>query len=314
MFEKIFELIRAYDTVIIHRHKNPDGDALGSQTGLRQIIKHNYPDKRVLCVGDTSEKYGFICDAPPDTVKDSDYSGALAIILDTPTRSLVSDARYTLADKTARIDHHVFCEQIADVEVTDDTFESCCGLVAALAMECGFALTSAAAKALYTGMITDSGRFRYGSTSSRTFKLASFLMEQSFSTSDIYRNLYVDNFEFMKLRAQFVLKIKFSANGKVAYIYTPREEADGYPFERSTLSRGMVNVMADIRGVDIWVNFTEAEDGVWTEIRSSVYNINPIAKKYGGGGHEKASGATLKDRSTAMNMLADLVALTEITA
>ena len=64
--------------------------------------------------------------------------------------------------------------------------------------------------------------------------------------------------------------------------------------------------MGDIRGVDIWVNFTEAEEGVLCEIRSSKYNINPIAVKYGGGGHEKASGATVPDRETAMRMLQDL--------
>ena len=73
-----------------------------------------------------------------------------------------------------------------------------------------------------------------------------------------------------------------------------------------TISRGMVNTMADIKGVDIWANFTETENGVLCELRSSKYNINPIAVKYGGGGHHKASGATLKDRSEAMAMLQDL--------
>ena len=73
-----------------------------------------------------------------------------------------------------------------------------------------------------------------------------------------------------------------------------------------TISRGMVNVMGDIKGVDIWVNFTEVPEGVFCEIRSSKYNINPIARKYGGGGHEKASGATLKNRAEAMSLLADL--------
>ena len=68
----------------------------------------------------------------------------------------------------------------------------------------------------------------------------------------------------------------------------------------------MVNVMSDIRGVDIWANFTETERGVLCELRSSRYNINPIAVKYGGGGHAKASGATVPDRETAMAMLADL--------
>jgi phosphoesterase RecJ-like protein len=68
----------------------------------------------------------------------------------------------------------------------------------------------------------------------------------------------------------------------------------------------MVNTMGEIRGVDIWVNFTETEEGVLCELRSSKYNINPIAVKHGGGGHAKASGATLKSRAEAMEMLAEL--------
>ena len=72
------------------------------------------------------------------------------------------------------------------------------------------------------------------------------------------------------------------------------------------VSRGMVNTMSDIKGTDIWVNFTETEEGVLCEIRSAGPNINPIAVKYGGGGHMKASGATVADRETAMQMLHDL--------
>ena len=77
-----------------------------------------------------------------------------------------------------------------------------------------------------------------------------------------------------------------------------------------TVSRGMVNTMADIKGTDIWVNFTESDEGVLCEIRSAGPNINPIAVKYGGGGHMKASGATVPDRKTAMQMLHDLDELT----
>ena len=71
----------------------------------------------------------------------------------------------------------------------------------------------------------------------------------------------------------------------------------------------MVNTMADIQGVEIWVNFTETEKGVLCELRSVDMNINPIAVKYGGGGHKKASGATDADREPAMAMLRDLDAL-----
>lgn len=311
MFEEIKYIIEAYDTVIIHRHKNPDGDALGSQVGLKHIIKENYPQKRILCVGDASARYGFMDDSDMDDVLDSDYSGALAIILDTSASALISDERYKLADKTIRIDHHIFCEKIADIEVTDTSYESCCGLITAMAMECGWRVTPLAAKSLYTGMVTDSGRFRYDSTTAQTFRLAAFLMEQRFSTADIYRNLYSDDYKFIKLRAQFVLRIQFVEGSNVAYIYTTKGEVSEYGFDSFTISRGMVNVMSEIKGIDVWVNFTETNEGVLAEIRSSMYNINAIAQKYGGGGHAKASGATLENKEAAMNMLDDLVKLTE---
>lgn len=308
MFENVIKEIWAYDRIIIHRHSKPDGDALGSQIGLKHILKENFPEKQVLAVGDSAGRYGFMDDSVMDTVADGDYAGALAVILDTSAKSLISDDRYTLAEKTVRIDHHIFCETIADVEVTDTSYESCCGLIAAFAMECGLRLTPIAAKSLFTGMVTDSGRFRYAATSARTFRLAAFLMEQPFDINDIYRNLYADDFSMIRLRAQFVLKVKFTEHN-VAYIYTDREQMQALDADTFTVSRGMVNTMSDIRGVDIWVNFTETEAGVLCELRSGRYNINPVAVKYGGGGHAKASGATVKTREEAMRMLADLDAM-----
>ena len=313
MFEQIKQLIEAHSTIIIHRHKNPDGDALGSQAGLKEILRDNYPDKTVLAVGDMTPRYAFIEGSRSDTVADEQYRDALAIILDTSAKALISDERYQTAAKTARLDHHIFCEKIADCEVTDTSFESCCGLITAFAIECDWRVSDKAAKALYTGMVTDSGRFRYDSTSAQTHRMAAYLMERRFDTADIYRNLYADDFSHIRLRAQFVMKIQFTPQ-KVAYIYTPREELATYEADTFTISRGMVSVMAEIRGVDIWVNFTETDDGVLCEIRSSRYNINPIAVKYGGGGHAKASGATLRDRAEAMALLEDLNRMTEVEA
>ena len=310
MFEKILEQIRCHDTVIIHRHTNPDGDAMGSQIGLKHMIQENFPEKRVLVVGDPAKRFAFMEDSVMDEVADEEYANALAIVLDTSAKALISDMRYTTAHVSARIDHHLFCETIADIEVTDSSYESCCGLVADFARRCHLELTPTAAKSLYTGMITDSGRFRYDSTSSQTFEIAAYLMQQKFETNDIYRNLYADDYSRIKLRAEFILKIQFSEKN-VAYIYTTREEAEATGADIFSISRGMVNTMGDIRGVDIWVNFTETEEGVLCEIRSSKYNINPIAVNHGGGGHAKASGATLKDRAEAMELLSELEALLE---
>ena len=92
----------------------------------------------------------------------------------------------------------------------------------------------------------------------------------------------------------------------MAYIYTTKEELSTYGVDTFTISRGMVNTMSDIRGVDIWVNFTETEDKVLVEIRSNKYTVQPVAVKYGGGGHAKACGASVKDRAEAMALLEDL--------
>ena len=139
------------------------------------------------------------------------------------------------------------------------------------------------------------------------------IRSQNFSTNEIYRELYASDFAQVQLKAKFILKIKFTKNN-VAYIYTTRQEMQELGLDTFTVSRGMVGTMADIKGVDIWVNFTETAEGVACELRSSKYNINPIAVKYGGGGHAKASGASVADRETAMAMLADLDAMMEESA
>lgn len=305
MISKAFDAIKNHDVIVIHRHSNPDGDAMGSQIGLKHVLEVNFPDKKVYAVGDDAKRFAFMDGSQMDEITDDVYEGALAIVLDTSAKSLISDDRYTLAETTIRIDHHIFVEDIADIDIDDTTFESCCGLVTYLVREWGLEVDSYAAKALFTGLVTDSGRFRYDSTTPRTFDLASFLLSKGFDATSIYNQLYVDSYENVKKRAEFVLAIKFTPNN-VAYIYTDSARVSELGMEAQAISRGMVNVMGEIRGVDVWVNFTECESGVLCEIRSKNYNINQIAVAHGGGGHLKASGATLKDAVEAMQVLDEL--------
>ena len=305
MFEEILEKIKQYDKIVIHRHSSPDGDALGSQIGMKCLLRENFPTKEIYAVGDDAKRYAFMDGSVMDEVEDSFFDGALSIILDCGSAWLISDERYKTAAATVRFDHHIYSEKIADIEVVDTSYESCCGLVTEFALESGLALSPASAKALFTGMVTDSGRFRYDSTTANTFRLASALKAQPFDTNEIYAQLYADDFSSVQLRAKFVLKIQFTPY-RVAYIYTTKEELAIYEADTFTISRGMVNTMADIRGVDIWVNFTETEDKVLVEIRSNKYTVQPVAVKYGGGGHAKACGASVKDRAEAMALLEDL--------
>lgn len=305
LYNQALQLIESYDTIIIHRHTNPDGDAIGSQVGLKHLIKTNFPTKQVFAVGDDPKRFSFMDDSTPDQVPDETYQNALAIVLDTSAKFLISDVRYPKATATLRFDHHIFVENICQTEVVDTSFESCCGLVAHFALECGWKFSPVAAKSLFTGMVTDSGRFRYDATNARTLRIAAALLENGVDLNQVYGPLYAENFDMIKLRAQFVLEVRFTPHN-VAYIYTTKQRVAELGVDTFTISRGMVGVMSDIRGVESWVNFTETDDGVLCELRSKSQNINAIAVKYGGGGHLKASGATVPDRQTAMQMLDDL--------
>ncbi len=305
MFEKALELIKKYDKIIIHRHKNPDGDAMGSQVGLYHMIRDTFPKKIVYMVGEGSPRYDFIADVPMATLEDKEWEGALAIILDLSSKSLISDDRYKLAAYTLRIDHHIQGEKVADLEIDDTSYESCAGLITEMAMETGMVVSDAAATALFAGTVTDSGRFRYDNTTSGTFRRVSFLLERNINTNSVYHKLYTTDIASLKQKAHFINKAKFTTHN-VGWIYTTKKELIEFGITAFVASRGYVNTLADLEGVNIWAAFAESDEGVLCEIRSAEPNINPIAVKYGGGGHAKASGATVKDRETAMAMLRDL--------
>lgn len=305
MFKEILDEIKNFDTIIIHRHFNPDGDALGSQIGLKHILKDSFPQKQVFAVGDGAGHYSFMDDSVMDEVSDDTFKNALSIILDCGAIGLVSDERFKAAAKTVRIDHHTYSGCFTDLEAIDPKSESCCGQITRMAMENDLVVSSLAAKSLFTGMVTDSGRFRYDSTSSQSFREAAFLMEKGIDTNDIYLNLYADDFKMKQLKAKFILKIKLTEKN-VAYIYTTKEELAELDTDTFSISRGMVNTMADLKGVLIWANFTETDSGILCELRSGQKSIVHIATKYGGGGHAKACGATLRSKEQVMEMLSDL--------
>lgn len=305
MYTNIVKKIKEYETVIIHRHIKPDGDALGGQVGFREAIRATFPKKQVYAVGDINERYNFIGEM--DIIEDEAYQKALVIVLDTPEEYMISDERYSLGQFLIKIDHHIPRNEFGNEQIVDPSFESCAGLVADIIFQNEMKLTDFGARALYCGIVTDSGRFRFDSVSSRTFQIASGLLRYNFNINEIYNNLYLEDLKMVKLRARFILNFKLTPNN-VAYAKTTASDLKVYDTDLFTISRGMVNAMGGIKGVDIWVNFTEDEsnNSVIAEIRSSKYNINTIAAKYGGGGHQSASGATLSSFEEADRMLKDL--------
>lgn len=304
MYNTIYQEIKNNNTIIIHRHTKPDGDALGSQMGLKEAILATFPDKRVFVVGDRSERYFWMGNM--DEISDDIYNDALVIVVDCGTDKLISDDRYLKGKKIIKIDHHIPQGEYGDIAFVDTSFESCAGIISDFIFNTGMKLTTKGASLLFTGIVTDSGRFRYSSTTPKTYSIAGKLLEYNIDTEYIYNKLYTEKLETVKLRAYLTTKFQITSDG-VAYLINTKEDVIKYNTTVFDISRGMVNIMAGIEEVKIWVNFTENVDGkVFVEIRSAGLNINVVATMFGGGGHLQASGCTIDSLGDAEKVINEL--------
>ncbi|MFR8882141.1 MAG: DHH family phosphoesterase, partial [Streptococcus agalactiae] len=153
IFQQILDKIKEYDTIIIHRHMRPDPDALGSQIGLRDIIRHNFPKKKVLATGFDEPTLAWI--AKMDQVTDQDYQGALVIVTDTANTPRIDDERYKKGDFLIKIDHHPNDEVYGDLSYVDTNASSASEIVTDFALSCDLLLSTSAARVLYNGIVGD---------------------------------------------------------------------------------------------------------------------------------------------------------------
>ena len=292
MIKKLLDEIKKYNTIIIHRHDRPDLDALGSQIGLKLVLKDNYPEKNIYAVGDESKRYSFV--GKMDNIDDSLYNDALVIIVDVAVESLVSDKRYKNAKEIFIIDHHNNNSDISNNWICDTSKIAAAELIAKILMDNNFKISSEAATAFYGGIITDSGRFLYGSRLDETFIIASKLISLGADAKYIYDNIYVEPLEKRRMSSYF--SQKFVVEDGVAYLKNTSEVFEMFNVDFQDVSRGMVSVMAGIDEISIWLNFTEDKinDKIVGEFRSRKLPIVEIAKSFGGGGHSLACGAPFK--------------------
>ena len=292
--KEILNIINDFDTIIIHRHSKPDMDAIGSQFGLKYILEEEFPNKKIYCVGDLND---MSYKAKTDRISDETYINSLSIITDVSVSRMVSDNRFVLSKKRIVIDHHDNdCDiENVDINYNDTSFNSVCEMIIEIFKKEKISFTKKAATYLYAGMITDSGRFLYLKNPKRTFELASYVCSFKPDIEAIYRYLYTEKL------AKRLIKNKFSqfelSSKNVAYRINTMQEIKSTGLEFQSVSRGMVNLMAGIIEIPIWCSFSEKEkDRFVVELRSREYSVIDVAKKYGGGGHKYACGATIRKK------------------
>lgn len=288
IFQQILDKIKEYDTIIIHRHMRPDPDALGSQIGLRDIIRHNFPKKKVLATGFDEPTLAWI--AKMDQVTDQDYQGALVVVTDTANTPRIDDERYKKGDFLIKIDHHPNDEVYGDLSYVDTNASSASEIVTDFALSCDLLLSTSAARVLYNGIVGDTGRFLYPATTSKTLKIASKLREFDFDFSAMARQMDSFPFKIAKLQGFIFEQLEIDKNGAACVTLTQEDLKRFDVTDAETAA--IVGIPGKIDIVESWAIFVEQSDGHYrVRLRSKSHIINEIAKRHNGGGHPLASGA-----------------------
>lgn len=292
--EHILKKIKEFNTIIIHGHYRPDGDCIGSQYGLMHIIKATYPNKNVIITGETSDFVSFI-GAPTLLEDESLFENALSICVDCATSERLSDTRYNKAKYSIKIDHHIDVEKYGDYQYVDTTAPACAQIITEfyLKFKDELIMNKEAATALYVGISTDTGRFKFDSVNSRTFMAAAALVDFGVDLGYIDNQLSVETLQTLKLKGYCLSNFKMTENG-FAYIIMKRDTINEFGVSDEDAA-AQVSTISTIEGCPVWAIFMEYPTEIRIRLRSRGPVINLLAEEYGGGGHAKASGARLND-------------------
>lgn len=300
-YKLILNCIKKYNRIAIFRHIKPDFDALGSQFGLANWIKDNFPSKEVRCLGDNHVTFtprGLYPET--DKLDDSWFNEEfLAIIVDVGDKKRIADPRFEKASIKIKIDHHPATDNIFDIVITSTEKAAAAEIITNMLLNFkgNYNLSKKTAYYLYTGIVGDSGRFQYNSTSALTFECAEELISRGLNITQIYAKMYEKNLEDLNVVKFIYQNFKISPKGVAYYVLTQKDlEMLNLQNEQG---KDNVNLFSNIKGINIWCSITEdiTEPCFRVSLRSRDYTINTVATEFKGGGHAQASGCQIKDLS-----------------
>lgn len=302
MFNEIFEKINKYNNIVIVRHIGADPDALCSQLALRDSIRLTYPNKKVLCYGSISSRFGYL----PRLDKFEDIGDVLLIVVDTPDKKRVDFSWNVQISDSIKIDHHPFIEKFCELECINDTASSASEIVLELINNTPLKLNDEIAEVIYTGIVSDTNRFMFNA-SSKVFKLVSMLLEEyKIDTTKVYQNLYMRPISEVKLQGYISSNFTITENG-FAYVKLSNEILNELNVDVGSAGN-MINSFNFIEGVLVWAVVTEdVKNNIYKfNIRSRGPIINIVAEKHNGGGHKLASGARVQSTDEVEKLLNEL--------
>ncbi|AXK50914.1 DHH family phosphoesterase [Spiroplasma alleghenense] len=281
------EKIKKFRTIIIAKHVHPDFDAIGSAFGLKSIIEDNFESKEVFVVGSTID--GGLYENPK--LNDQLISESLLITCDTANRERIDFDSFDSVKEVFKIDHHVDGDDFASNELIDKTAIACCQMITIWANSLDLIISPIAANHLFKGIITDSNRFMYENTNAQTFEAAGILINAGAKFTEIYDSLYIRNWKVQKWINYCFAKAELKND--IAYIKVLRKEYIDLGLSLEEV-KSCLGSICGIQEVKISILAIEVENDIKLSLRSSIFSVNQIAKKFNGGGHRLAAACKIK--------------------
>jgi len=306
--ELLHKIIEEAGLIFIVAHKNPDGDALGSTLGLYHILRNKGKKVKVILPNAFAATFDWMPEVDNIIIYEKQKNKAidalekadLVCCLDFNSLSRIEElGEHPAMTKKPilMLDHHPQPDDFAEYRWSDVNASSTCEIVYNFAEHMGYLdfIDKNAASCLYTGLVTDTGSFRFSATTSRTLHIGAFFMEKGVDHVSIQEYIFSGN-KLSKLQLWgFALyqKLNFIEKFATAYISITKEELAKFNFEEGDLE-GLVNYALSVKGAKLGILMTEKHDKIRMSFRSkNGFSANDFARKYfNGGGHEMAAGGT----------------------
>lgn len=292
VLENIKEKIENSNSILIMTHINPDGDAVGSSLGLLSALK-KIEKKAAVYMPVPNKTFSFLPGyseiiTSVENVKDYD----LCIALDSSDLERLGSGReyFEAIEDTIVIDHHITNQNFGDINYLNAVASSTCENLIVVLAAMGIAINKEIAESLYTGILTDTGAFRYN-VQSETYEFVAMLVESGIETAKIYRRLFdLTTLNKTKLLGRALDRLEVLEDGKVSFTYITREDLEEFSLEESD-SEGIVNFGRNIEGTEVSIFVKEQSEKYKVSMRANEYvDVSIVASKFAGGGHVRAAG------------------------
>ena len=290
--------IREARSLVMACHVNPDGDALGSMLGLALGLAPLSQSLTLLSQDGVPDILKFLPGAAQVRRTSDCETYDLAIVLDSGDLSRVGPHVHPLIERAGRIvdiDHHVLSGAFGDIQVLDSQAASTSEIVYALLEALGLPITPEVATCLFTGVITDTGSFRFQNVTPNTFHVAAALLNAGAPPAYISENVFENKtFAATRLLGHALSSLNQTPDGRVIWAHITAQDFAGLGATDED-TEGVVNYVRGVRGADAGLLFRQMPDGkIRVSLRSrETVNVAEVAQQFGGGGHRMAAGCTL---------------------